>query len=439
MKLSVVIPVIISDENYRKMTLDCINSIKSSFSGHDVEFIIVDNNSPVPVDFFGPNFHILRNPRNVGIARSWNQGLGTASGEVIFFVNNDTIIKNHIGKLLEGFSKYMVVAPTCISHISEIDLMYKNGLPDFYTGDNGAFFGVKRRLFNIIGGFDEDYYPMYFEDLDFFRRATKEGHVPMLCRDVGVVHLCNQTTNVVPEKEAIYDKNEKTFKEKARGTYSPRPDFSFVIPHHNRHDHLRRLLDNLSKIMPMTTPKIIISGGSFGENCNAGAAMVETECICFLNDDVIIPSATVFASMIDSGGDIVGCNIKPAKTEGITLNVPSVTINGHYFDKDGYLKICDSQNPSAKKPDYPSGCCLMVKKDVFDDIGGFSPVFKNGMEDTDIFLKAESLRYKIKIVPDTIEHYGFQSEGRLTDNDQNILEFNKIWGPKYKIDPARIK
>ena len=217
--ISIVMPVIISDTNYRKMTLDCINSIVQSFSGIDFELIIIDNNSPLPVDFYGPNFKTIRNPENVGISKSWNQGICASTGEIIFFVNNDTIIHGKMDKLLLGFHKYSIVAPTLISNPEEIPGMFKRGVQDFFPGQNGAFFGVKRKLLQTIGAFDEDFSPMYFEDKNFFARANKAGHMPVLCRDVGCIHLGSQTTGRVPENQTIFDRNKKIYEDKMNGTF----------------------------------------------------------------------------------------------------------------------------------------------------------------------------------------------------------------------------
>jgi GT2 family glycosyltransferase len=56
-----------------------------------------------------------------------------------------------------------------------------------------------------------------------------------------------------------------------------------IIPHHDRHDLLKRCLEGIdNKLFNI----IIVSGGSFARNCNLGAKIAQTDTLIFLNDDV---------------------------------------------------------------------------------------------------------------------------------------------------------
>jgi len=41
----------------------------------------------------------------------------------------------------------------------------------------GAFFMVRRQVWEELGGFDEGFYPLWFEDVDFCRRVRDRGFV----------------------------------------------------------------------------------------------------------------------------------------------------------------------------------------------------------------------------------------------------------------------
>jgi hypothetical protein len=191
-------------------------------------------------------------------------------------------------------------------------------------------------------------------------------------------------------------------------------DLTIVIPHHNRHDHLKNILEDLDKIGDFKIH--IIKGGSFGDNCNLGAKLADTDWICLLNDDTRITDRQIFKDMIFSGGDIVGCDMEPST-------------NGCYFDERGEWQPC--YHGGERKPDYPSGACLMIRRAVFEELGGFDNIFITGDEDLDLFLRAEEKGYKIKIVKNLITHYELQSDGRLANCEKNIRAFNKKWKPKY--------
>ena len=58
-----------------------------------------------------------------------------------------------------------------------------------------------------------------------------------------------------------------------------------IIPHHDKHDLLNALLKGINH---KRYNIIIVSGGSFGENCNKGAKIAETDNLIFMNDDIEI-------------------------------------------------------------------------------------------------------------------------------------------------------
>lgn len=60
---------------------------------------------------------------------------------------------------------------------------------------SGASMLVRREVFERTGPFDEQYF-LYFEELDFFRRARALGYRSFYVPDSRVVHLVGQTTGV---------------------------------------------------------------------------------------------------------------------------------------------------------------------------------------------------------------------------------------------------
>jgi GT2 family glycosyltransferase len=64
---------------------------------------------------------------------------------------------------------------------------------------NGAFFMVKREVFERVGLIDESYVMMNGEDLDFCVRAYDSGYLTYLLEDVSVVHLEDATVEKIKE------------------------------------------------------------------------------------------------------------------------------------------------------------------------------------------------------------------------------------------------
>lgn len=102
---------------------------------------------------------------NLGCARSWN----TIAKMTLF--NDDTAL------LLVGDDVILQENTT-----AEMLRAMETQDADFVTARPGGFscFMVRRRLFEKIGYFDEQFWPAYFEDNDFHRRMQLSG----VCKEV---------------------------------------------------------------------------------------------------------------------------------------------------------------------------------------------------------------------------------------------------------------
>jgi GT2 family glycosyltransferase len=190
-------------------------------------------------------------------------------------------------------------------------------------------------------------------------------------------------------------------------------DLTVVIPHHNRVDKLKLLMDDLSKIKNL----VIRRGGTFARNNNKGFEVVETPYVLFLNDDSRVNNNLLRGMMrMMDHYDVVGVKT----SEGCTgFNI----ING----------VLEQVNDSTKDFHYPSGACLMIKTDVFRELL-FDENFRNGCEDIDLYLRAEDKGYKIGIyTTQALQHNEGSSEGRYTYVNENVLLFNKLWKNRCQI------
>jgi N-acetylglucosaminyl-diphospho-decaprenol L-rhamnosyltransferase len=95
--------------NYRKGELlhDCIESVFATAKDLPVEVIVVDNASndgtteTMPQDL--PRLRLIGNRDNVGFARATNQGMATARGEFLLWLNPDTVVREGALAELRGF------------------------------------------------------------------------------------------------------------------------------------------------------------------------------------------------------------------------------------------------------------------------------------------------------------------------------------------------
>ncbi|MCD6205188.1 MAG: tetratricopeptide repeat protein, partial [Candidatus Marinimicrobia bacterium] len=109
-----------------------------------------------------------------------------------------------------------------------------------------------------------------------------------------------------------------------------------------------------------------------------------------------------------------------------------------YKDEDGFYEFAQSVRTANRGKITPrrriAGFAMLMKKSVFDEVGGFDESFGTGnFEDDDLCLRVRDLGYAIMVDESTfIHHYGSQTfKANHIDYKQNIKErmqlFRKKW------------
>lgn len=182
-RISIVIPLY----NQLSYTKSCLASIQET-TPQDAEIILLDNASS---DGTGAYLATLSkvtaicNEVNLGCAGAWNQGISAASGEWIVILNNDVILSSGwIEGLLKAAEQWEldVVSPAIREGEQNYNIetnalevtSHMSGVIRRGTA-HGICFMVHRRVFDAIGGFDENFRIGQYEDTDFFLRARQSG------------------------------------------------------------------------------------------------------------------------------------------------------------------------------------------------------------------------------------------------------------------------
>lgn len=183
-------------------------------------------------------------------------------------------------------------------------------------------------------------------------------------------------------------------------------DITVVIPHHTARPQLVKCLESIRNMKYVS----IIKGGSFARNVNVGVKTAQTPYVLITNDDTTFNPKLLLRAMVNATkeADIIGAT-------------PDQGVKG--FDINPETK----QLELNEKGHYPSGALLLIKKEIFDKLGGFDEDYINGAEDIDLFLTAEKMGYKVKRIDNNYHHDESQSEGRFDKVQENILYFNKKW------------
>jgi hypothetical protein len=202
--------VVIVTYNSEDMIERCLKSCG------DLPVVVVDNASKdATCDFIRRRglVTLIANPSNYGFARAVNQGVSALQTELVLLLNPDTELKTPLeelekaclqvgtglaagqlsdehGQPQRGFTlRRFPRPPTLIFEVLGINrLVALNPLNRSYRcldldlsrpadaeQPPGAFLMFRREVWQRLGGFDTQFYPLWFEDVDFCKRASDLG------------------------------------------------------------------------------------------------------------------------------------------------------------------------------------------------------------------------------------------------------------------------
>lgn len=196
--------VIITSHNGRRYLEKCLDSVLSQDLDGGFEVIVVDNCStdegPDLIRDCYPQVRLFLQQRNSGFAAACNYGGRVAVGDILVFLNQDTMAcPGWLRELVEGLTcdPKVGLATSKVLLLSSPDRVHARGITIHYTGFGqtrgklgrassadkrtkvagicGASFAVKREVWACLGGFDESLF-MYYEDVDLSWRAQLSGY-----------------------------------------------------------------------------------------------------------------------------------------------------------------------------------------------------------------------------------------------------------------------
>ena len=229
MKLSVVI----LNYNVRYFLELCLQSVEAALIDIPSEIIVIDNNSKddscMMVKEKFPSVVVIENTSNIGFSKANNQAIKVAKGAYVCILNPDTVVpedgfikvldfaetKSNLGiigcRLVDGAGKFLpeskrnipVVSIAIKKILGSSKYYYANHVSDHGVGKVdvlvGAFMLIKREVYNLLGGFDEEYF-MYGEDIDLSYKSLKSGYDNYYYGDVSVIHYKGESTR----KDEVY-------------------------------------------------------------------------------------------------------------------------------------------------------------------------------------------------------------------------------------------
>lgn len=169
----------------------------------------------------------------------------------------------------------------------------------------------------------------------------------------------------------------------------------------------------------------------FAETCNAGAARTTADILVFLNDDTVVQTGWLEALTQPLSGP------EGVAIAGAALFYPDGQIQhtGVFLRRDpaGRLEAYNRRS-QAKAGPVPAvtGACLAIRRDVWDELGGFDESYVNGYEDVDLCLRAREAGHEVVLTAAQVVHLESRSPGRFDHAQQNIDLLQQRWGDLLK-------
>lgn len=243
--------IVIVNWNTGNQLFDCLSSIltsdRSEFNLETV--VVVDNDScdssMMEIETIDLPLKVIKNSQNRGFGAACNQGAAESKSDYILFLNPDTyLFKNSLTRPIEFMqaeegakvgicgiqlldsnnevSQTCTYFPTSTAFIAKalglnslLPRVLSKRLPKIYMTDwdysynrqvdqvIGAFFLIRRTLFEKLDGFDPRFF-VYFEEVDLSLRALKQGWTSYYLSDVRAFHKGNGSSEQVKAHRLFY-------------------------------------------------------------------------------------------------------------------------------------------------------------------------------------------------------------------------------------------
>lgn len=226
------VSIVIVNWNTGACLRQCVSSVSQLQQNEFVfeKVVVVDNNSEdgSADDLSGEELplEIIRNPTNRGFSAACNQGGGICGGNYVLFLNPDTVLSPDC---LDSVVRFMESPEGARIGICGVRLLDESGHPTTVCGQFpslgrhvaealglpklapklfpalirsaaelstsctvdqviGAFFFVRRNLYEQLQGFDERFF-VYFEEVDFSLRAAQRGVFSYYLATIAIGHI----------------------------------------------------------------------------------------------------------------------------------------------------------------------------------------------------------------------------------------------------------
>ncbi|MCI9033757.1 MAG: glycosyltransferase [Lachnospiraceae bacterium] len=226
-----LVSVLITAFNGWDYTYTCLKSLYENENQCEFEVILGDDCSTdetIHAEAYIHGVNVVRHPNNMQYLRNVNTIAGLARGKYILLLANDVVLnqKRYMDRMLNRMKedenigilggkiwvpmkdKYVVGrnfkdADSLVSVKEDIEQNVEEIQPVAVM--------IKKEAWDAVGGFDEIFLPVYWEDLDFMLRIIKEGYEIRYCPEFEVTHFHGSSYSANSLGNESYKKNREVF------------------------------------------------------------------------------------------------------------------------------------------------------------------------------------------------------------------------------------
>ena len=281
------VSVLLVTYNKWQMTRECLESLLRHSHYPELEIVVVDNLSTDQTreelakleQTHG--LRVVLNPENLGFAAGCNIAAKAASGEVLVFLNNDTVVRpgwlrgllarlfdgevGMVGPLTDSAGNDQTLGiladqPPAAVPVERVDLVLLDRLGRTREKRDLGFFCVamRREVYDQVGPLDEGFSRGLFEDDDYCLRVRNAGYRLVVAEDVFVHHSRGASFSQLQHaaREQLWEANRTRFEQK-HGQPWRRPAQPFQAQLRDLSpSEIARLLSDLGMPVVMAAPAV---------------------------------------------------------------------------------------------------------------------------------------------------------------------------------------
>jgi GT2 family glycosyltransferase len=274
------VSIIIVNYNTGNLTKACINSIFEKGKAIQLEVFVIDNASTDnSIDILQSDDRIilLPNAENLGFGKANNIGIKLAKGRNILFLNPDTLLVNNAVKVMSDFLDTHSYAGACGGNLLGEDLQPVKSFSRFFPGleeelndwsghryerlryRNNTFYNnsgkalkvafvsganmmVKKKVIDVTGGFDQDFF-LFYEETELSMRIRKAGYLIYSLPDAKIIHLVSRSFNLPESKAKAYYMSRQIYYKKVFPVYKIKFLNFLFVSHHLFRAFLAKMLN----------------------------------------------------------------------------------------------------------------------------------------------------------------------------------------------------